>query len=164
MLPVHATARLLSITWNPFEAFFEAVFWRGEKKPGKPFCGDWDSMAGLLAVAIMPRTRNGADVVMQVTSHHLQLVYVSRAGSLTGSRNGLVEGGWSTELGNVSWIRDRSDVAGGRHEIGFVDGSWCSVQFMGPGWRRMAEAFPVRLSHLDRMPVRTPPSSSTPRG
>lgn len=143
---------MISMTWNPFEAFFEAVFWRGEKKPGKPFCGDWNSMAGHLARATMPRTRNGADVVMQVTGHHLQLVYVSRAGSLTG-RHGPVEVGWSTELGKVSWIRDRSDVVGGCHEIGFVDGSWCSVQFMGQGWRRMAEAFPVRLSYLDRMPV-----------
>ncbi|MBA2944912.1 hypothetical protein [Streptomyces himalayensis] len=151
MLPVHGVANLISITWNPFEAFFEAVFWRETKKPGKPFHGGWNSMAGHLARAITPRTENGAYVVMQVTSHHLQLAYVSCAGSLTGGR-GAVEAGWATDLRNVTWIRDRSDVVGGNHEIGFVDGSWCSVRFMGQGWRRMPEAFPVRLSHLDAVP------------
>jgi hypothetical protein len=48
----------------------------------------------------------------------------------------------------------RSDVVGGDHEIGFVDGSWCSVHFGGQGWSRMASAFPVRLSHLESVPRR----------
>jgi hypothetical protein len=89
--------------------------------------------------------------MLQVTDRRLQLVYVSRARFITGGL-GPAEVGWATDLRNVSWIRDRSDVAGGNHEIGFIDGSWCSVHFGGHGWRRMAEAFPVRLSHLQPVP------------
>ncbi|CAL9418530.1 hypothetical protein SUDANB6_01803 [Streptomyces sp. enrichment culture] len=151
MLPVYGVAKLVSITWNPFEAFFEAISWREPRKPGKPFQGGWNSMAGHLARALMPRTKNGAYVIMQVTNRHLQLVYVSCAGSRTG-RHGPVECAWVTDLHNVTWIRDRSDVMGGNHEIGFVDGSWCSVHFVGHGWSRMSEVFPVRLSHLDPVP------------
>ncbi|MGW0548705.1 hypothetical protein [Streptomyces altiplanensis] len=151
MLPVNGAARFCAITWNPFEAFFEAVFWREGKKPGKPFHGGWNSMAGHLARAVLPRTKNSTAVVLHVTDRRLQLVYVSRARSVTGGL-GPAEVGWVTDLRNVTWIRDRSDVAGGNHEIGFVDGSWCSVHFGGHGWSRMAEAFPVRLSHLEPVP------------
>ncbi|GGX37871.1 hypothetical protein [Streptomyces chryseus] len=151
LLPVNAAARLIAITWNPFEAFFEAVFWREAKKPGKPFHGGWNSMAGHLARAVLPRTKNSTAVLMQVTDRRLQLAYVSRARSFTGGP-GPAEVGWSTDLRNVTWIRDRSDVAGGNHEIGFVDGSWCSVHFGGHGWSRMASAFPLRLSHLEPVP------------
>jgi hypothetical protein len=153
-LPLNGVATLSSITWNPFEAFFEAVFWREPKKkpkPGKPFHGGWNSMAGHLARATLPRTKNGTAVMMQLTDRRLQLVYVSRARSFTGAR-GPVEVGWITDLRNVAYVRDRSDVTGGDHEIGFVDGSWCSVHFGGHGWSRMASAFPVRLSHLDPIP------------
>lgn len=152
MLPVNAAASLCSITWNPFEAFFEAVFWRDPKKPGKPFHGGWNSMAGHLARATLPRTKNSTAVIMQITDRRLQLVYVSRARSFMGTRGGPVEVGWVTDLRNVTYVRDRSDVTGGDHEIGFVDGSWCSVHFWGHGWSRMASAFPVRLSHLDPIP------------
>ncbi|MGX1135150.1 hypothetical protein RKD49_007340 [Streptomyces glaucescens] len=152
MLPVEAVARLMTITWNPVDAFFEAVFWRDAKRPGKPFHGGWNSMAGRLARAVVPRTRNGAHVVMQVTGHHLRLAYVSSARTLTGAP-GAVELGWYTDLRDVTWIRDRSDVVGGNHEIGFVDGSWCSVHFVGDGWSRMPDAFPLRLSHLDAIPT-----------
>ncbi|MBT2396910.1 hypothetical protein [Streptomyces sp. ISL-100] len=151
MLPVNVAARLYAITWNPFEAFFEAVFWREAKKPGKPFHGGWNSMAGHLARAVLPRTKNSTAVMLQVTDRRLQLAYVSHARSITGGL-GAAEAGWATDLRNVTWIRDRSDVAGGDHEIGFVDGSWCSVHFGGHGWSRMASAFPVRLSHLDQVP------------
>ena len=119
--------------------------------PGEPFHGGWDSMAGHLARATLPRTGNSTAVMLQLTGHRLQLVYVSRARSFTGVR-GPVEVGWVAELRNVTYIRDRSDVAGGDHEIGFADGSWCSVHFLGHGWSRMASAFPVRLSHLDPIP------------
>jgi hypothetical protein len=149
---VNGAARLYAITWNPFEAFFEAVFWRESKKPGKPFHGGWDSMAGHLARAILPRTKNDTAVMLQVTDRRLQLVYVSRTRFFT-VRSGPAEVGWATDLHNVTWIRDRSDVAGGDHEIAFVDGSWCSVHFAGHGWSRIADAFPVRLSHLDPIPT-----------
>ncbi|ELS56929.1 hypothetical protein STVIR_2097 [Streptomyces viridochromogenes Tue57] len=43
-------------------------------------------------------------------------------------------------------------MVGGDHEIGFVDGSWCTVCFWGKGWSRMSDAFPLRLSHLDPVP------------
>lgn len=151
MLPVHGAARLWSVTWNPFEAFFEAVFWRGGKKPGKPFHGGWNSMAGRLARALSPRTRNGTAVLLQVTDRRLQLVYVSRARSSAG-RPLAAEVGWTTGLHDVTWIRDRGDVTGGDHEIGFTDGSWCSVHFPGHGWSRTASAFPVRLNHRDPVP------------
>ncbi|MFC5639232.1 hypothetical protein [Streptomyces bullii] len=131
------------------EAFTE----RESKKPGKPFHGGWNSVAGHLARAIVPRTRNSKAVVLQVTDRRLQLVYVFRARSFTGAP-GPVEVGWSTDLRNVTCIRDRSDVAGGDHEIAFVDGSWCSVHFGGFGWSRMASVFPLRLSHLDQVPYR----------
>lgn len=150
-LPVRGAATLISITWNPFEAYFEAVMWRESKKPGKPFQGGWDSMAGHLACAILPRTKNSTAVMMQVTDRHVQLAYVSRARSFTGGQ-GPLEVGWATDLRNVSYIRDRSDVAVGDHEIRFVDGSWCSVRFAGHGWSGIASAFPLRLSHLDSVP------------
>ncbi|NEY33219.1 hypothetical protein GTU99_13625 [Streptomyces sp. PRKS01-65] len=108
-------------------------------------------MAGQLGKALLPRTRNGAHVVMQVTDSQLRLVYVSGAGGITG-RRGPVEIGWATDIRNVTWVRDRSDVVGGDHEIGFADGSWYTVRFAGQGWRRMSDAFPVRLSHLDSVP------------
>lgn len=151
-LPVRGAATLISITWNPFAAFFEAVMWREAKKPGRPFQGGWDSMAGQQACAILPRTKNSTAVMMQVTDRHVQIVYVSRARSFTGEP-GPVEVGWATDLRNVSYIRDRSDVVGGDHEIGFVDGSWRSVLFAGHGWSGIASAFPVRLSHLDPVPT-----------
>ncbi|MBT2421268.1 hypothetical protein J7F01_33850 [Streptomyces sp. ISL-22] len=157
MLPAKAIAyvalRLYGMTWNPVEALVEAFMEREEKKPGKPFHGGWNSMAGHLARAITPRTKNSTAVMMQVTDHRLQLVYVSCARSFTGSR-GPVEVGWAMDLRNVTYIRDRSDVEGGDHEIGFVDGSWCSVHFGGRGWSRMSDAFPLRLSHLDPVPNR----------
>ncbi|KUL40269.1 hypothetical protein ADL12_13505 [Streptomyces regalis] len=90
-------------------------------------------------------------MVMQVTDRRLQIVYVSRVRSFTG-KPGLVEAGWATAIRNVTWIRDRGDVVGGDHEIGFVDGSWCTVHFWGEGWSRMSDAFPLRLSHLDPIP------------
>ncbi|MCL8016625.1 hypothetical protein [Streptomyces sp. AS02] len=153
LIPVNGVARLLAINWNPFEAFFEAVFWREKKKPGKPFHGGWDSMAGRLARAVVPRTKNSAAVMLQVTDRRLQVAYVSRARSFFTGTPGPAEVGWVTDLRNVTYIRDRSDVAGGNHEIGFADGSWCSVHFAGQGWSRVSDAFPVRLSHLDAVPV-----------
>ncbi|KMS70647.1 hypothetical protein ACM01_30690 [Streptomyces viridochromogenes] len=139
---------------NPVERLVEAFTEREKRKPGKPFRGGWNSMAGHLARGLVPRTKNPANlpsVVMQVTDHRLQIVYVSRVRSFTGNP-GLVEAGWATDIRNVAWIRDRSDVVGGDHEIGFVDGSWCTVKFWGDGWSRMADAFPLRLSHLDPVP------------
>ncbi|MGC9542587.1 hypothetical protein [Streptomyces sp. UG1] len=122
MLPVLATVRLCAITWNRFEAFFEAVFWREKKQPGKPFHGGWDSMAGQLARAIAPRTKTSTSVVLQITDRRLQLAHLSRAHSFTCAL-GPAEAGWATELRNVPYIRDRSEVVGGDHEIGFADGS-----------------------------------------
>ncbi|MFK0120541.1 hypothetical protein [Streptomyces sp. NPDC090994] len=48
----------------------------------------------------------------------------------------------------------------GNHETGFVDGSWCSVEFIGQGWRRMSQFFPVRLSHRDELPASKSPTVS----
>ncbi|MGW0611928.1 hypothetical protein [Streptomyces sp. NPDC002788] len=90
-------------------------------------------------------------MMLQITDRRIQIAYVSRARSFTGTP-GSAEVGWATDLRNVTWIRDRSDVAGGDHEIGFIDGSWCSVHFGGQGWSRISEAFPLRLSHLDPVP------------
>ncbi|MFC5216066.1 hypothetical protein [Streptomyces coerulescens] len=151
MMPVFWVARLYGITWHPIEALVEAFTEREEKKPGKPFHGGWQSLAGQLALAVVPRTKNSRAVMLQVTDRRLQVVYVSQARSFTG-RPGPAEVGWTTDLRDVTWIRDRSDVAGGDHEIGFIDGSWCSVHFGGKGWSRISEAFPLRLSHLDPIP------------
>lgn len=153
--PVYWLVRIFTATsWNPVEWLVEALMEREKKRPGKPFHGGWNSMAGHLARGLVPRTKNPASqvaLVMQVTDRRLQIVYVSRVRSLTG-QPGLVEAGWATDIRNVTWIRDRSDVAGGDHEIGFVDGSWCTVRFWGEGWSRMSDAFPLRLSHLDPVP------------
>ncbi|MET9832328.1 hypothetical protein ABZ078_24190 [Streptomyces sp. NPDC006385] len=154
LLPVSWLLRLLTATWNPVERLVEAFTERERKRPGKPFHGGWNSMAGHLARGLVPRTKNPANpasVVMQVTDRRLQIVYVSRVRSFTGKR-GLVEAGWATDIRNVTWIRDRGDVVGGDHEIGFVDGSWCTVHFWGDGWSRMSDALPLRLSHLDAIP------------
>ncbi|MFD5426667.1 hypothetical protein [Streptomyces sp. NPDC127084] len=142
---------LFTMTWNPIEALVEAFTERESKKPGKPFHGGWNSMAGSMAIAVIPRTKNMGFVMLQVTDRRLQLAYVSDARSLSG-RPGPVEVGWATDIRNVAWVRVRSDVAAGDHEIGFVDGSWCSVSFAGQGWSRMSDAFPLRLSHLDPIP------------
>ncbi|MGI5375836.1 hypothetical protein ACQEV2_16595 [Streptomyces sp. CA-251387] len=157
-LPVLGAARLYGVTWNPVEALVESITERepkGKKKPGEPFHGGWDSMAGHLARAVTPRTKNSTAVLMQVTDRRVQVVYVSQARFLTG-RAGAAEVGWGTDLRNVTWIRDRSDVAGGDHEVGFADGSWCSVHFGGQGWSRMSDVFPVRLTHLDPVLVPVP--------
>lgn len=154
LLPVTGLLRVVTATLNPFERLVEAFTEREKRKPGKPFHGGWNSMAGHLARGLAPRTKNPANppsVVMQVTDHRLHIVYVSRVCSLTGEP-GPVEAGWATDIRNVAWIRDRSDVMGGDHEIGFVDGSWCTVRFWGDGWSRMSDAFPLRLSHLDPIP------------
>ncbi|MDF3140195.1 MULTISPECIES: hypothetical protein [unclassified Streptomyces] len=154
LLPMTGLLRVVTATLNPFERLVEAFTERDKRKPGKPFHGGWNSMAGHLARGLAPRTKNPANppsVVMQVTDHRLHIVYVSRVRSLTGEP-GPVEAGWATDIRNVAWIRDRSDVMGGDHEIGFVDGSWCTVRFWGDGWRRMSDAFPLRLSHLDPIP------------
>ncbi|MEU8992939.1 hypothetical protein AB0C98_42285 [Streptomyces sp. NPDC048558] len=154
-LPVGWLFRLFTVTsWNPVEWLVEAFTESEKKRQGKPFHGGWNSMAGHLARGLAPRTKNPsnpASVVMQVTDRRLQIVYVSRVRSFTG-KPGLVEAGWVTDIRNVTWIRDRSDVVGGDHEIGFVDGSWCTVKFWGDGWSRVADAFPLRLSHLDPLP------------
>ncbi len=156
LLPVTGLLRISTATLNPFERMVEAFTEREKRKPGKPFHGGWNSMAGQLARGLVPRTKNPANppaVVMQVTGLRLHIVYVSRVRSFTGEP-GPVEAGWATDIRNVAWIRDRSDVMGGDHEIGFVDGSWCTVRFWGDGWSRMSEAFPLRLSHLDPVPNR----------
>ncbi|MFJ8637296.1 hypothetical protein [Streptomyces sp. NPDC093568] len=155
LIPFSWLLRLLTATLNPFERLVEAFTEREKKRPGKPFHGGWNSMAGHLACGLQPRTKNPANpplVVMQVTDRRLQIVYVSRVPSFTG-RPGPVEAGWAMDIRSVAWIRDRSDVVGGDHEIGFVDGSWCSVSLWGQGWSRMPDAFPHRLSHLDPIPT-----------
>lgn len=154
LLPVTGLLRVVTATLSPVERLVEAFTEREKRKPGKPFRGGWNSMAGHLARGLVPRTKNPANpasAVMQVTDHRLQVVYVSRVRSVTGEP-GPVEAGWATDIRNVAWIRDRSDVTGGDHEIGFVDGSWCTVRFWGNGWSRMSDAFPLRLSHLDPIP------------
>ncbi|MFG1671064.1 hypothetical protein [Streptomyces sp. Y7] len=153
LMPFAWLLRLLTATLNPIERLVEA-FTEREKKQGKPFRGGWNSMAGHLARGLVPRTKNLANpalVVMQVTDRRLQIVYVSRVRTFTG-QPGPVEAGWATDIRNVAWIRDRRDVVGGDHEIGFVDGSWCSVHFSGKGWSGVSDVFPVRLSHLDPVP------------
>ncbi|MBT2421265.1 hypothetical protein J7F01_33865 [Streptomyces sp. ISL-22] len=155
LIPVSWLLRVFMATsWNPIEWLVEAFTERDKKRPGKPFHGGWNSMAGHLARGLVPRTKNPANpatVVMQVTDRRLQIVYVSRVRSFTGNP-GPVEAGWATDIRNVTWIRDRSDMMGGDHEVGFVDGSWCTVHFWGEEWSRMSEAFPLRLSHLDQVP------------
>ena len=154
LIPFAWLLRIVTATLSPFERLIEAFTEREKRKPGKPFHGGWNSMAGHLARGMVPRTKNPANpalVVMQVTDRRLHIVYVSRVRSLTG-QPGPVEAGWGTDIRNVAWIRDRSDVVGGDHEIGFVDGSWCSVHFSGQGWSRVSDVFPVRLSHLDAVP------------
>lgn len=154
LIPAAGLLRLLTATWNPVERLVEASTEREKKKPGKPFHGGWNSMAGHLARGLVPRTKNPANrasAVMQVTDRRLQSVYVSRVRSFTGNPDP-VEAGWATDIRNVTWIRDRSDVMGGDHEIGFVDGSWCTVKFWGEGWSRRSDVFPFRLSHLDPIP------------
>ncbi|MET9832319.1 hypothetical protein ABZ078_24140 [Streptomyces sp. NPDC006385] len=99
LIPVYWLLRLFTATsWNPVEWLVEAFTEREKKRPGKPFCGGWNSMAGHLARGLVPRTKNPANpatVVTQVTDRCLQIVCVSRVRSFTGDP-GPVEAGLHT--------------------------------------------------------------------
>ncbi|MGP4002264.1 hypothetical protein [Streptomyces sp. 8N706] len=122
--------------------FFLAFFWENlggfdwlfewERKKGKPLKGGWNSLAGQFAAALYPRSKTtGVVQVVQLTDQRLRITYVQR-----GRRRGDVgtsEPGWNADVQQVAWLRDRSDVSPGNHEIGFVDGSWVRVYFSEPG-------------------------------
>lgn len=143
-------AAVLSVEWNPVEAAVEAVTER-ERHKGQPFFGGWDSLAGQLALAVLPRAKTGVEPVLALTDRELHLVYVHH-GLLTRRLGEHAEPGWSVGLGQLAWIRDRSDLKGGTFELGFVDGSWATVRFAGSGWSGFAGLFPRRLSHRDPIP------------
>ncbi len=71
MIPWIWCLRLFEATWNPIELLVEAFTEREKKKPGKPFHGGWNSMAGHLARGLVPRKKNPAAVIMQVTDRRL---------------------------------------------------------------------------------------------
>ncbi|MET8679867.1 hypothetical protein ABZW18_20370 [Streptomyces sp. NPDC004647] len=122
-----------------------------ERKRGKPLKGGWKSLAGQFAAALHPRAKTtGVVHVIQLTDRRLWITYVQR-----GRRNGdlgEVEPGWSVDIRQVAWLRDRRDVAPDNHEIGFVDGSWAGVHFSAPGSISFIEFFPRRLRHDEPVP------------
>ncbi len=139
-----------SIEWKPVDAAVEAVTER-ERFKGQPFFGGWDSLAGQLAGALRPRAKTGVETVLLLTDRRMHVAYVQHS-LLTRRLGSQAAPGWSVDLGQLAWVRDRSDLRGGTHEIGFVDGSWATVRFAGSGWSSFAGLFPRRLSHLDPIP------------
>ncbi|MET8679873.1 RDD family protein [Streptomyces sp. NPDC004647] len=156
---VYVLMRIITLRWNPVDA----AYGKGEQRDrwvGQPFFGGWDSAAGQLVCGLFPLTGTGAVRFLVLTDRRLQVAYVQKA--RLGRRLGRhAEPGWALDLRQVVWIRDRSDVRGGTHEIGFLDGSWATVFLQGDGWSRFANLFPHTLRHTDPIPSTTAHSSTT---
>jgi hypothetical protein len=142
--------RIVTFQWNLLDAAIEAVEERDRHK-GRPFYGGWDSRAGQLTRALFPRTGTGVTQVLLLTDRRIQLAYLQKS-RLGGRQGPHTEAGWTAALHEIAWLRDRGDIKGGTHEIGFTDGSWATVLFRGSGWRKFADSFPRKLRHTDPIP------------
>ncbi|MBU7596681.1 hypothetical protein JGS22_003260 [Streptomyces sp. P38-E01] len=145
--------RVVGAPWNVVEALMERLMWNDGPRKGA-VSGGWESEAGRLALAMRPRSRTGVSLNLVVTNSHYRLVYVQTA--QIGSRVGAAtECGWAADLSRISWVRDRGDIRGGVHEIGFPDGSWMTLTLASPGWSGFVKALPApKLGHRDPLPVR----------
>ncbi|MGP3981256.1 hypothetical protein [Streptomyces sp. KR80] len=140
---------IIGFFWEYLGGFDWLFEW--ERKRGKPLKGGWNSLAGQLAIALHPRAKTtGVLQVLQLTERRLHVVYVQH-GRQKGDI-GVVEPGWSTDVRQVAWLRDRTAVYHDTYEIGFEDGSWVRVWLRGPELDAFLACFPYRLRHTDPVP------------
>ncbi|MGY5128337.1 hypothetical protein [Streptomyces nigrescens] len=126
--------------------------WDDRHHPDTPqLSGGWESLAGQLAAVLRPRCSFRYVAVLLVTDHHLHVVRVRLAGNRREPMAGAeaVECAWRVERRQVAWVRNRTDVRHGTHEVGFVDGSWVTFAFTVGGYGPVVETFPRRLRYTD---------------
>ncbi|MEU9111766.1 hypothetical protein AB0D04_08250 [Streptomyces sp. NPDC048483] len=143
--------RIVTFDWRPIEDLYDRWELRDSFK-NRPFFGGWQSAAGQMARQFFPRTKTGVAHVMLVTERQLLIVHVQQA---TFGRRRLgrhVAVGWSADLRETAWVRNRRDVKSGTYQIGFVDGSWATVFIGAQGWSRFERAFGRRLAPTDPIP------------
>ncbi|MFG2191799.1 hypothetical protein [Streptomyces sp. NPDC048639] len=131
---------LLAVVDLPY-AIFDRLFDCRPRKKGKPLSGGWNSLAGQFAAALHPRSRTtGVVQLVQVTDRRLRITYLQRG--RRSNELGAAESGWSTDLHQVAWLRNRRDVGDDNYEIGFVDGSWARVRLAPPRQTSFIRSFP----------------------
>lgn len=135
------------------DAIAERLTRGDETRESRSLRGGWDSEAGRLGLALRPRARTGVSMNLVLTDTHYRLVYVHT--SLIGKRFGdAAECGWAADLSRITWIRDRGDLKGGTHELGFADGSQLTIVLAKDGWSRFVKALPPhKLGRRETAPV-----------
>ncbi|WP_407286718.1 hypothetical protein [Streptomyces sp. BP-8] len=135
---------------NPVNAVVDGRDDRHHRE-GPQLSGGWESLGGQLAAVLRPRASFRYLSVLLVTDHRLHVVRVRLAADRREPRAGAdaVEYAWRVERRQVSWLRNRTDVRHGTHEVGFVDGSWMTFAFTVGGYGPVVETFPRRLRHTD---------------
>ncbi|MGW1376618.1 hypothetical protein ACWD6P_20445 [Streptomyces sp. NPDC002446] len=113
--------------------------------------GGWESLGGQLAAVLRPRCSFRYLSVLLVTERHLHVVRVRLASNRREPKAGAdaVEYAWRVERRQTDWLRNRTDVRHGTHEVGFVDGSWVTFAFTVGGYGPVVETFPRRLRYTD---------------
>ncbi|MET8677855.1 hypothetical protein ABZW18_09735 [Streptomyces sp. NPDC004647] len=131
---------VLAVVDLPYAIFDRLFDWRSRKK-GKPFSGGWNSLAGQFAAALHPRSRTtGVAQLVQVTNRRLRVTYLQRG--RRSNELGAVESGWTTDIHQVAWLRNRRDVGDDNYELGFIDGSWARVRLAAPRQTSFIRSFP----------------------
>ena len=59
--------------------------------------------------------------------------------------------GWSTSRENLHWVRHRKDQTNDTYELGFTDGSWARMTFLGSRVA-LTTMFPNPLHYKDPVP------------
>ena len=110
--------------------------------------GSWESLAGQLAAVLRPRCSFRYLSVLLVTDQHLHVVRVRLAGNRREPMAGAeaVEYAWRVERRQIAWVRNRTDVRHGTHEVGFVDGSWVTFAFTVGGYGPVVADLPPAVA------------------
>ncbi|MHC5261067.1 hypothetical protein ACYSUO_24555 [Streptomyces sp. UC4497] len=108
--------------------------------------GDWESLAGLLVRALVPRKLEnpGHVLVAGAGAYHLVRVEGRIARGEVGPRAELA---WSLPRPALAWVRSRNDIKHNTHELGFADGSWTTALFTSDGAHAVGRTFPQRLPY-----------------
>ncbi|MGY0486152.1 hypothetical protein [Streptomyces sp. WG-D5] len=114
--------------------------------------GDWESLAGLLVRALVPRKLEnpGHVLVAAADAYHLVRVEGRIARGEVGPRAELA---WSLPRTALTWVRSRNDIKHNTHELGFGDGSWTTVLFTSDGSHAVGRTFPQRLPYSAPRPA-----------
>lgn len=96
------------------------------KRRNRGFWGGWDSSAGLLEIAIQPRSRWWyVRSFLVLTPDVLQVFYAPCVASDSFVLAEGVEAGWRCPRSQLGWIRrQKKDML---FEFGFTDGSWATL-------------------------------------